>query len=318
MSTTLLRRFFGPILLLALLVLGSRPAHATHLLGGEMSYRYLDANGPTGTPFRYEITVTIYSNGLYATPGSGVTGPPTSAPLAIYNRTTGAIINSFNVGRTSPPVSPNGGGNANLPPPISPRVPAGCQVIGPSQPFYLCRYVQVVNVAFAPDGYYAVFTLGARNNDIDNINNSGGQNLTLSVSMASPLIYNRSPVFSDTAVAIVCQNDTTLTLNNAYDADGDRLVYSFGTPYGGNGPILPIIPPTFTFAPVPYKPGYSVTSPFGTGAGNFALLNASTGIAKYGGTTNGKYVVAVMSLNTEILMAGRCSLVLPGAICSWW
>ncbi len=47
------------------LVLEARPAQATHLLGGEMSYRYLDANGPAGNPFRYEITVTIYSNGLY-------------------------------------------------------------------------------------------------------------------------------------------------------------------------------------------------------------------------------------------------------------
>ncbi|WP_201982051.1 T9SS type B sorting domain-containing protein [Hymenobacter rubidus] len=283
MSTTLLRRFFGPILLLVLLVLGVRPAQATHLLGGEMSYRYLDANGPAASPFRYEVTVNIYSNGLYPTT-PGITGPPATAPITVYSRTSGAggaVLGNYSPAR-----------QGVLGNPIAPHVPAGCAVVGPSQPFYLCRYVQIVTVPFAADGYYAVFSLGARNNDIDNINNSGGQNLVLSVSMATPLIYNRSPVFSDTAVAIVCQNDTTLTLNNAYDADGDRLVYSFGTPYGGLN-VTASTPPVFNFQPVPYKPNFSATAPFGPGAGNFALLNASTGVAKYGGTTLGKYVVAV-------------------------
>ncbi|MBJ6110817.1 gliding motility-associated C-terminal domain-containing protein [Hymenobacter sp. BT523] len=292
MFKTLPRRFFGAILLLALLVLGARPAQATHLLGGEMSYRYLDANGTTANPFRYEITVTIYSNGKWTNINpNGVAAPPTSVPVDIYNRTTGLRIQSFNFARTAPTPT-----NANLPAPITPRVPTGCTVQGPSQPFYLCKFVQVVSLPVSFDGYYAVYSVAARNNDLDNIENTlGGPNggnvpLTLYVSMAPPLITNRSPVFSDTAVAVVCQNDTTITLNNAFDPDGDRLVYSFGTPYGtlsGTG-LFPPLP-----NPVPYKTGYSGTNPFGTGAGNFALINASTGISKYGGTTLGKFVVAV-------------------------
>ncbi|MFC6225337.1 gliding motility-associated C-terminal domain-containing protein [Hymenobacter artigasi] len=292
MPTTLLRRFLGPILLLALLVLGVRPAQASHLLGGEMSYRYLDATGPATSPFRYEITLTIYSNGLYtnANPNNGIAAPPVSAPIEIYNRTTGVRIANYTFSRTSPTAT-----NANLPPPIAPPVPQGCAVSGPSQPFYLCKYVQTVNLPVSFDGYYAVYSVGARNNTLTNVNNpSGGTGgnvpLTLYVSMAPPLIYNRSPVFSDTAVAIVCKNDTTITLNNAFDPDGDRLVYSFGTPYGFPTPggTFPPFP-----QPVPYYPAYSAANPFGTGAGNFATINASTGIAKYGASTNGLYVVAV-------------------------
>ncbi|WP_216726495.1 T9SS type B sorting domain-containing protein [Hymenobacter siberiensis] len=291
MPTTLLRRFFGPMLLLALLVLGTRPAQASHLLGGEMSYRYLDATGPAATPFRYEITLTVYSNGLYTNANpNGIAAPPVSAPIEIYNRTTGVRIANYTFSRTSPTAT-----NANLPPPIAPPVPQGCAVSGPSQPFYLCKYVQTVNLPVSFDGYYAVYSVGARNNTLTNVNNPGGGTggnvpLTLYVSMAPPLIYNRSPVFSDTAVAIVCQNDTTISLNNAFDPDGDRLVYSFGTPYG-----FPT--PGGTFPPfpqaVPYYPAYSAANPFGTGAGNFATINASTGIAKYGARTNGLYVVAV-------------------------
>jgi gliding motility-associated-like protein len=275
-----------PRLVLLLLALGAaRPAWATHLLGGEMSYQYLDANGPNASePFRYQVTVTVYFNGLY-TPGSpnGIAAPPNTVNFSIFNRTTGAPIKTVVASRTTA-----------LGRPVYPRVPSGCTVSGPSQPYYLLKYTQVVTLPATADGYYAVFTLGARNNTLTNINNPTNVNvpLTLYVSMAPPLIYNRAPVFSDTAVAIVCANDTTVLLNNAVDADGDRLVYSFGTPYGAqtSSASFPPLP-----QPVPYKPGfgYSGLTPFGTGAGNFALINASTGTAKYGATTQGLYGVAV-------------------------
>ena len=290
MLTTLLRRSIESILLLALLVLGIAPAQATHLLGGEMSYRYLDANGPATAPFRYEVILTLYSNGLYTTSNpNGVAPPPPNVTVDLYNRTTGVRISAYNIPRTSP--SPS----LPLPPPSAPHVPAGCAVQGPNQPFYLCKYVQIVNLPVSFDGYYAVYTQAARNNTLTNINNlnngpsNGSVPLTLYVSMAPPLIYNRSPVFSDTAVAIVCQNDTTVSLNNAFDPDGDRLVYSFGTPYGVvNGATFPPLPQL-----VPYFAGFSGTAPFGAGVGNFAIINSTTGIAKYGAMTTGLYGVAV-------------------------
>ena len=289
MSITLLRRFFGSFLLLALLVLGNRPAQASHLLGGEMSYRYLDANGPVAAPFRYQLTATFYINGLQ---GANVAGPLANLPVSIYNRTTGARIIMTTV--NYPTVN---GGDVNLTNPvnskvISPSVPAGCAVVGPSQPFIINRFVGIINLPVSFDGFYAVASPSARNYTLTNLNapQNAGQPLTLYVSMAPPLIPNRSPVFSDTAVAIVCQNDTTLSLNNAFDPDGDRLVYSFGSPYGRrtNAITFPPLP-----QPVPYFPGYSAANPFGTGPGNFASINANTGIAKYGAQTNGLYVIAV-------------------------
>ena len=290
MSITLLRRVYGSLLLFALLLLGARPAQASHLLGGEMSYRYLDATGPATAPFRYELTATFYINGLQ---GGGVAGPLGNLPVAIYNRTTGArlsmtTVNYPTLAGTS--IDLRNPTNSRV---ISPSVPAGCAVVGPSQPFIINKFVGIVNLPVSFDGYYAVASPAARNYTLTNLNApaTSGQPLTLYVSMAPPLISNRSPVFSDTAVAIVCQNDTTITLNNAFDADGDRLVYSFGSPYGqqsNNGATFPPLP-----QPVPYFAGYSTANPFGTGTGNFATINASTGVAKYGATTNGLYVVAV-------------------------
>ena len=297
MSITLLRRIYGSLLLIILVLLGAGPARASHLLGGEMSYRYLDALGPATAPFRYELTANFYINGLQ---GTGVAGPLSNLPVAIYNRASGVrLIMIAGVNYPTVTTTQQGQpGNVNMSNPtnsrvISPSVPAGCAVVGPSQPFIINKFVGVVNLPVSFDGYYAVASPAARNYTLANLDApaSRGEPLTLYVSMAPPLIANRSPVFSDTAVAIVCQNDTTITLNNAFDADGDRLVYSFGSPYGqlaNNGATFPPLP-----QPVPYVSGFSTAAPFGAGPGNFATINANTGVAKYGATTNGLYVIAV-------------------------
>jgi len=158
--------------------------------------------------------------------------------------------------------------------------------------------VGIVNLPRSTVGYYALFTDGNRNIDITNLFNAGGQALTLYTALAPPALPNRSPVFSDLAVAIICANDTTYLLNNAVDADGDRLVYSFGQPYGSLGNLGEL--PLYNFITPPliltYNAGfgYSATTPFGTTAGNFAELDASSGIAKYSSTKVGaKYAVAV-------------------------
>ena len=295
MLATLLRRW--PLLIWLVLVAG--PAQATHLLGGEMTYRYLDLTGPAAAPVRYEITVTIYNN---SNPNAAL--PNVDALVGLYNAQTGeklALVQGLNLlagpGITSRIV--NGAldiRNYTISPILQPTLPAGCTVSGPRQPFQLQKFTAIVNLPATVAGYYAVFTRSARNVDVANlVTANNNQPLTLYTTLAPPLLPNRSPVFSDTAVAIVCQNDTTISLNNAVDPDGDRLVYSFGAPYGlfpTTGANLP-----FTFPPlptaIPTYPGFSVAQPFGAGAGNFATINAATGVATYGGTTQGKYVVAV-------------------------
>ena len=312
MFSSLLRYLTIRSTLLGLLawLLVAHVAQATHLLGGEMTYRYLDAKGPAAAPFRYELTVTIYNNC-----NAGAAPPNTNAVIGFYDQVTGAklALTTTNYATTTVPafegaVAQTGVMNITtytISDCLAPRVPAACTVSGPSQPFRLQKFVGVVNLPASGSGYYAVFTRSARNTDITNIVSANNQAaLTLYATIAPQLRINHSPVFSDTAVAVICQNDTTVTLNNASDADGDRLVYSFGTPYSafssGNGVV-----PTGPFTPPPpsvtYNPGYSLATPFGTSPGNFALLDASTGVARYGAMTQGKYVVAVDVLEYRTL-----------------
>ena len=284
-----------PRLLLLLLALGlARSGWATHLLGGEMTYRYLDANGPTTAPLRYEITVIVYNNCSTST----LIRP--SATVNIYDRATGGPITLSSV--NYPHVGSQPGliiiSQTSITDCTLPAIPPGCTITGPSQPYKLQKFTAIVNLPATTSGYYAVFADGNRNVDVANLSNPGSETLMLYTAMNPPTIPNHSPVFSDVAVAVICAGDTTILLNNAVDADGDRLSYSFGHPYGQQntattGTILP--PFSFNASPplIPYALGYSQGMPFGTGASNVATIDSNTGIATYSASMQGRYVVAV-------------------------
>ncbi|MGI4863949.1 MAG: gliding motility-associated C-terminal domain-containing protein [Janthinobacterium lividum] len=273
------------LLLLALLV---RPALASHLLGGEMTYRYIDDSGPANTPLRYEVTLLIYHN-------CNNINTVNYADVGIYSRDTGAKL-----ALTTANYSGALNGNARLPQ-ISisscqtPYVPPGCIIPGNSQTYQLQRLVAIINLPRNTQGYYAIWTSGNRNNDITNLLNPSGLYMSLYATLSPPTIFNRSPIFSNVAIALVCANDTTYYLNNAVDPDGDRLSYAFGQPYS-----LSALPTTFT-PPLPVAPyntiagsgTFSANTPFGTGRGIVNHLDASTSVATLATPNIGKYVVAV-------------------------
>ncbi|GAB3838342.1 gliding motility-associated C-terminal domain-containing protein [Hymenobacter jeollabukensis] len=265
------------LLLLLLLGLAAPQAQASHLLGGEMTYSYLGALGTGTTPFRYRVTVQIYVNAALtgANPSSVPDGRP-QITVNFYNKSqNGALIRTVNINRQSNPLI----------------VPPGCTSAGTPVPVRLCTYTTTVDLPVSFDGYYAAYTDGTRNRGITNLANpSDSQQQTIYMEMAPPLLPNTSPTFSDTAVVVICQGDTSLFLNNAVDAEGDRLVYSLVTPYDRLANNNVFTPPPVA---VQYAAGYGPTTPFGTAPGNFAALNASTGLATYAVTQLGNYVVSV-------------------------
>ena len=276
----------GLLLLLALLV---RPAMASHLLGGELTYRFIDALGPVAAPLRYELTLTVYNN----CGSSGISAPVSPAEIGIYERSTGARINMTTVNYSN--ISTGGNiqiVNSTLPGCYSPPVPPNCAITAVTQPYILQKFVALVNLPSSNAGFYAMYYQGNRTMDIINLSNPSNLYLELYTTIAPPAIFNRSPVFANTAVAVICANDTTFYLNNAIDADGDELEYTFGQPYNAS-----TIPNTFNLPQpvVPYATtrAYSATTPFGVGRGIINHLNASTGIATIATPNLGKYSVAI-------------------------
>ncbi|MGI4872797.1 MAG: gliding motility-associated C-terminal domain-containing protein [Janthinobacterium lividum] len=290
MIRTLLRRVgLLPGLVFCLLALGTaRPALASHLLGGEMTYQYLDANGPVGAPLRYQITISIYNTCTYGSIGNanvGIYDPLTGTKLTLTT-TNFALISGGSasmLATTSACLSPGVGSSGTGPIP-------GCTSNGPTQQYVINSYSGIVNLPLTTTGYYAAVSFSDRNYTIANLNASAGVALALYTTLAPPTYPNSSPIFTSQAVALICANDTTVILNSAVDPDGDQLVYSFGQPYGFGAPTTLTPPP----AVVAYNPGYSVASPFGTAAGNYASINTATGVAKYRATALGaQYVVAI-------------------------
>ncbi|MGI4873983.1 MAG: hypothetical protein ACRYFX_22720 [Janthinobacterium lividum] len=225
--------------------------------------------------------------------------------FAIYNVATGAkvpltginysqalIANSYNI--VVPQTTITGC--------LQPPVPPGCATTGAAiQPYKLQTFVAVVNLPKAAAGYYAYYTDSARDfQAYTNIiyNNATGSLgwLTLYTTLAPAAYANHSPVFTTSAIALVCLNDTTTLLSGAVDPDGDRLVYTFGTPYSDVAPwnqgfTLPLASVLYTTTPAPG--GYSAATPFGA-APNFARIAPTTGLATYYATVAGhQYVVAV-------------------------
>lgn len=303
-------RWSSFLLLAALLTLGlTLPAAATHLLGGEARYRYLDAAGTTpGRPFRYEITFSIYYNcEIGGQNGSNFPCGRSLIGVSIYDKSTGLRIDDVDnpsnlvVPNVCPSIPMPGNSNApantypffrasdstiTSPPPPGCTITAGCALV--------VNYTAIVELPFAATGYYAVYGEAARNNSVTNLAIGGGgqqnQPQVLQLEIARPVssYANTSPVFSDVPVPLVCSGDTVTLINNAFDAEGDRLLYSFYTPFQEPAP------PGSTYVvptPVDYAAGYSVAQPFG--AGGYAQIDPLTGETQYLIPNQGDYVVGV-------------------------
>ncbi|RZL12042.1 MAG: hypothetical protein EOO62_11860, partial [Hymenobacter sp.] len=275
------------LLLLALLV---RPAFASHLLGGEMTYRYIDDAGPAAAPLRYEVTLNLYHNC-----NNGATIH--TADIAFYNRATGA-----KVPLTAVNYSGALNGNARFPEAFFSTcqmqyVPVGCTNTASAQTFQLQRLSGIVNLPSSTQGYYAMWTEGNRNNNITNLASPSSLYMTLYATLSPQTTFNRSPVFSAGAIALLCVSDTTFYLANAVDADGDRLEYAFGQPYSvSNLPASFTPPPTvaaYTTTAGASFGTFSLSTPFGTGRGIVNHLNNATGVATFATPNQGQYVVAI-------------------------
>lgn len=315
MTIALLLRRVGMLLLLVVLLFAGHTGRASHLLGGELTYRYLDAGGPVARPFRYIVTVSMYINADSLSGGTTQSQVPGGRPsmwIGLYYKggtRDGDSLAAVNLPRISRRFA-------------TPQPVLGCP---PTSPVRLTIYRDTVNLPPSAGGYYAYVTDGTRNANILNIEDyplrqSDEENMTLYADLAPPTIPNSSPTFSDTAVVLMCLGDTTTLFNSANDADGDLLLYNFGIPYSLAQTSPPVrvtntlgsIPERFVppATPVRYGPGYSLGQPFGTRPGTISWLNATNGLSTYRILSQGRYVVAVdvseyRIINGQSVLIGR-------------
>lgn len=264
--------------LFVLMVCFTTSLHATHIVGGEITYKCLGNN-------YYQIRLDIYQDCLTGEPNAIADDTP--ALIGIFT-TSGVPIDAVDS--------------------LSPTIPGG-ELVPPNfsnscvnnPPPTCVRKVSFTKTYYLPpnnEGYRVFYTRCCRNASILNINKPSetGATYFCDIPASSIATCNNSAYFKNYPPQIICVNNPLFYDHSATDADGDSLSYEFCDSYpGGNyqqpkpNPS-PLLPNSISINPG-YRTGFSAAKPMG---GNPAVaINPVTGLITGTPNIQGRFVVTV-------------------------
>ncbi len=265
------RYLTGFIVLLASLFAFS-DAHATHIVGGEVTYKCLS----TG---RYEIRVDIYQDCLNGDPPAIAQDRP--AIIAIFEGNGRRVILDDSVEYAFQPF----------------RVPANfsnsCINNPPNTCLQKATFIKAYNLPANSTGYYVVYQRCCRNGSITNIIRPSEVGATYyAIIPPAGKACNNSAIFKNYPPQIICINTPIFYDHSAIDPDGDSLSYEFCTAYdGGNANDAKPEPTSIAFNSVPYIGPYSASRPM---LGSPIIsIDPVNGLITGTPTQTGRYVVTV-------------------------
>lgn len=228
----------------ALLILAlNLQSHATHILGGEMTYTYLGNDN-------YQVTLTLYRDcGPANTQGTALDA---MAAIGVFN-SSGVLVQTVHFelpGETSVPVVTDN--------PCLTAPPSICTKQG--------IYSGMIHLPSGTGGYTLSYQRCCRSPSLINLNNNPStQGMTCTVFVPDPNITgpNSSPTFTNDPPMVLCLDQTTILDQLATDPDGDSLVYALCAPLQGGDNlvnVMPDPPAAPPYMPVFWAPGYSETN----------------------------------------------------------
>lgn len=283
---------FRVIFLLSIILL-CQNTFASHVMGGEISYKYLG-----GTNYQFELIFYRDCNGADVN--------PVSEQLKVWNHPSLSSITVSFVSRIdiSPSCSPVTGSPGPL---LCGSGSNGGNGAGATEKVvYRSNAVSLTGTP-PPAGWIFTYENFSRSNAVSNLMNPANYGITLAAKIYSLDSPDDSPVFYQDPHFVSCAGTPYVFNGNAMDPNLDSLVFSFGIPYNNiqgasyNPPIDPI--------PVPYEVGFSATNPTpnqSLNPGNVpASLNPISGELAFTCVNIGNYVVKVLvkSYRQGILIA---------------
>lgn len=257
------------LLLLVALTFHSFESLASHIVGGEITYRHLNGN-------EYRIKMSLYVDCLHGNPIAILQDEVVT--ISVYNDQK-QLLDTFHIHRTGPVHLKDTKYNCILP---STDI---CVDI--------YTYEKMVTLPASSSGLILVFQRCCRNHIISNMVQS--ENIGASFWTRIPPIHevgpNSSPVFDSLPPNFLCNSKKLLFSHTATDPDGDSLVYELCTPFDGGSPSNPIPQPA---APPPY-PLITWKSPFSEKnmiPGNISI-DAQSGQLQVLPIKDGQYVVGI-------------------------
>ncbi|TNE80536.1 MAG: PKD domain-containing protein [Bacteroidetes bacterium] len=263
----LLRYSFALVLLLATAV----SSRATHIVGGDLTYKYLGSNN-------YQIELYLYVDCINGAPSA--IDQDKFAEIGVFNASN-TMVQSLQLARTGPTRIDGKNYSCVIPPTTA------CVDL----------YVFKTTTTLLPStgGYQLVFQRCCRNNTIENINapQSTGSTYRTYIPDVMQYGFNSSAVFKGLPPNFLCTNEPLVFDHSATDPDGDRLVYELCNPLHGastSDPLpIPVNNPPYTN--VSWKWPYNVTNQM---AGLPALsINSTTGELTVTPSVIGQFVVGV-------------------------
>lgn len=251
-----------------IMLLSGVSSYATHIIGGDISYKCLGNN-------LYEFTVKIYRD-CY----NGV--PPLDSPahFTLYKLIDNSYENfdAFFVTDTI----------------IPPNSPSPCLTVPPDICVEEGTYVFYRTLLPSVGGYLLTYQRCCRNSSILNIVNPGsvGATYTCEINDACLSLCNNSAYFKNYPPIVICANQPLVFDHSAIDADGDELVYELCQPYSGaetdNQPVTTSTPP---YTGVPYASPYTYSNPM-DGLPPLSI-DPVTGLLTITPTVLGQFVVGI-------------------------
>ncbi|MBK7304883.1 MAG: gliding motility-associated C-terminal domain-containing protein [Saprospiraceae bacterium] len=250
---------------------------ASHIVGGEMTYRCLGGN-------RYEVRLTLRRDCFNGSPEAEFDDP---ANIGIFDG-NGVILRDLGkFGVIQMPFRKDDTLNEIL--------KTECEVVGGDVCVHTTTYIGNVTLPYRNGGYQLVYQRCCRNKTITNIVDPElvGATYTVIITEDALRYCNVSPTFGEWPAVYICGDRPILFNHSVKDQEGDSLVYSLCIPYSGadtanSKPSTPKKPP---YIPVTYKAPYGLFNLLG----GFPELtiDRNTGLLKGQPNLIGQYLVGI-------------------------
>ena len=256
---------------------------ATHIVGGELYYKYLGNNN-------YEIYFDYYLDCINGNPGA--ISSDANAWFGVFDGKTNARIASLDrrILRNNPVRVSD--------------VNYKCIKTKPNACVDKYQYKFTLNLPPREGGYIIVYQRCCRNNTITNLNSPGDQGSTYFTKIEdTESRRNNSAVFKNLPPNFLCTNAPLVFDHSAIDPDGDSLVYELYRPFnsflgllGANNTTRPqpapsqFLPPPFV--PITWKNGFNDANQI-TVLNNAPILDSKTGLLNFTPTAVGQFVVGI-------------------------
>ncbi len=245
------------------------PVSATHIVGGEITYKCLGGNA-------YEIKLSVYRDCF-----NGVPQFDDPASLGIFNaqfEMLDSLLLDF----------------SQMDDTLTIYLNNPCLTKPPDICVHRTTYTTVVNLPPIPGGYFLVYQRCCRNKLIRNIPLPEDVGITIitEISERTMAECNSSAVYNNWPPLAICVHEPIDFDHGATDPDGDSLIYRLCTPLSGANPDNPQPQPPYPgpYMEVTWQPPYSLTDLLG---GIPLTIDPLTGFITGIPNTVGNFVVGV-------------------------